>query len=123
MLGEWTVLVKLMMLYRMICTLHRSHFWKMIGHIGGTHICSVSTPVTSSYGTVGRCQIELERKICISIKLVNILKQNVLLKHGYVDTIVKLSLSVDKHQQTTWPKSLCFVMSRVSTKPSITIIF
>ena len=29
----------------MICTLHRSHFWQMIGHIGGTHICSVSTPV------------------------------------------------------------------------------
>ena len=38
----------------------------------------VSTPVTSSFGTVGRCQIELERKRSIEMKLVNILKHNVL---------------------------------------------
>ena len=38
----------------------------------------VRTPVISSFGTVGRCQMELERKISISMKLVNILKHTVL---------------------------------------------
>ena len=39
---------------------------------------TVSTAVTSSFGSVDRCQIELERKISVATKLVNILKHKVL---------------------------------------------
>ena len=38
----------------------------------------VSTPVTSSFGSVGRCQVLLEKEISISIKLVNLRKHKVL---------------------------------------------
>ena len=54
-------------------------------------------PVTSRFGTVGRCQVVLEKEISISVKLVSRQKHEVLLNllvDGYIDS------GLDKTQWT-----------------------